>query len=165
MPENDDLNDDLNQVLDELWAERAAFIESDGTDEERLALLDTSVRHHEALLDALADEAPEAIELHEGLGFLCQQRALLTDEGEDLLLSARHYAAVLDAAHPDSDLPLVRHSRAVSLMLHGRATRTRAELRRRAPSSTRRSSRRGGPAVSGRRGRRTPRTNWSCAGR
>ncbi|WP_371654429.1 MULTISPECIES: CHAT domain-containing protein [unclassified Streptomyces] len=128
MPENDDLNDDLNQVLDELWAERAAFIESDGTDEERLALLDTSVRHHEALLDALADEAPEAIELHEGLGFLCQQRALLTDEGEDLLLSARHYAAVLDAAHPDSDLPLVRHSRAVSLMLHGRATRTRAEL-------------------------------------
>ncbi|MFI1098887.1 CHAT domain-containing protein [Streptomyces melanogenes] len=130
MPENDELNDELNDVLDELWGERAAFIESDGngTDEERLALLEPSVRHHEAALDALADDAPEAAELHEGLGFLCQQRALLTDEGEDLLLSARHYAAVLGAAHPDSDLPLVRYSRAVSLMLHGRATGNRAEL-------------------------------------
>ncbi|MFD9795200.1 CHAT domain-containing protein [Streptomyces sp. NPDC059070] len=104
------------------------YLASEGPAEERLALLETSLRHHTAQLDELAADDPDAVDLHEALGYLHQQRALLTDAAPDMLLSARHYEAVLDAPGPGTDVPLVRFGRALSLMLHGRGTRTRAEL-------------------------------------
>ncbi|MFI6418998.1 CHAT domain-containing protein [Streptomyces sp. NPDC050842] len=103
----------------------------DGYDEEaRAALIDASVAHHRAALPLFAPDSEEAVGLHASLGFLFLQRAAGTGGGQGGAAeqSVRHYGRVLDAALPTSDLPYVRYSRAIGLMIHGASALDRTRL-------------------------------------
>ncbi|MER7190320.1 CHAT domain-containing protein [Streptomyces flaveolus] len=99
-----------------------------GADDDPGALLDEAVlRHADALDDATPGDEDET-ELHISLGFLHLQRAELRSDPGAAAESARHYAAVLDAGPPGVDLPHVRHSLGLALLLRGRTTADRALL-------------------------------------
>ncbi|MFD8201858.1 CHAT domain-containing protein [Streptomyces sp. NPDC059701] len=99
-----------------------------GEDDDPGALLDDAVlRHADALDDATPGDEDET-ELHVSLGFLHLQCAELRADPGAAAESARHYAAVLDAGPPGVDLPHVRHSLGLALLLRGRATADRAVL-------------------------------------
>ncbi|MFI8263759.1 CHAT domain-containing protein [Streptomyces sp. NPDC085665] len=89
------------------------------------ALLDEALRWGLAALD---DTDGEDADLLEALGFLWQRRALTGGDAASYSRSAGYYARVLEAGDRRRDLPLVRQSRATSLLLLGHDTADRAVL-------------------------------------
>ncbi|MFC8230559.1 CHAT domain-containing protein [Streptomyces sp. NPDC057287] len=110
------------------------FLASDGgSNGLRLPLLDEAVRRHteaETWLTGWAghpDADPGTLsELHEAQGYLYFQRSLLTGDTEAARAAATHYAAVLDAALPTSDLAFIQHSMGMALLVRARVTGDRA---------------------------------------
>ncbi|MGW5868151.1 CHAT domain-containing protein [Streptomyces sp. NPDC055239] len=100
----------------------------DAPHEERIALLDEAVNRSADAEGVLEAGSEEAVDLWEAQGFLRLERFLLGGRVEDAAAAAAHYKAVLEAALPGTDLPLVRHSVGIALLLHGRATADRDEL-------------------------------------
>ncbi|MER5305445.1 CHAT domain-containing protein [Streptomyces lasiicapitis] len=97
--------------------------------DQRLELLDAALRLHEEA--ARCEEMDEAVfvELRTNQGYLLLQRSLWHGgTAADAEAAAAHYRAVLDAAHPSSDLPGVRYSRGAALLQHGLGTVDRAVL-------------------------------------
>ncbi|MFD8790133.1 CHAT domain-containing protein [Streptomyces vinaceus] len=88
-------------------------------------LLDEALRCGRAALD---DTDGEDADLLEALGFLWQRHGLTTGEAASYTRSADCYARVLAAGDRERDLPLVRLSRATSLLLLGHDTADRAVL-------------------------------------
>ncbi|MCT4355570.1 CHAT domain-containing protein [Streptomyces sp. Je 1-79] len=107
---------------------RVGLAEQDG-DDRRAELLAESVELHQGVLPLLEPGTEEEIDLHASLGWLHLQRASGGGgDVDDAAASAEHYRAVLAAALPTSDLPLVRHSVGLALIVHGRATASREVL-------------------------------------
>lgn len=128
LPPDEPETDDVRALGRQLLASCAKIRYLRCTDEDDAALLDEALRWHtEAVADVPAGSAEES-ELRASLGFLHMRRATRNESAPDAAESARQYRAVLDAGHPDTDVPHVRHSMALALMLHGRATFDRDEL-------------------------------------
>ncbi|MGW2995567.1 CHAT domain-containing protein, partial [Streptomyces sp. NPDC001193] len=89
------------------------------------ALLDEALRWGLAALD---DTDGGDADLLEALGFLWQRRGLTGADAASYSRSAGYYARVLEAGDRRRDLPLVRLSRATSLLLQGHDTADRAVL-------------------------------------
>ncbi|MFJ4468890.1 CHAT domain-containing protein [Streptomyces sp. NPDC089424] len=104
------------------------YQECDGPAARRLELLDEALRRHEAAAAAQVPGSQDAVELAEAQGFLRLERCELDRVPADAEAAAAHYRSVLDAALPTSDLPLVRYSLGLALMVHGRVTTDRDEL-------------------------------------
>ncbi|MGW3649505.1 CHAT domain-containing protein [Streptomyces sp. NPDC000878] len=104
------------------------YLGFEGTRAQRLELVDEALRRHEAAAAVLEPGSEEAADLSEARGYLHLERQELGGDPADAEAAAKHYRAVLDAALPTSDLPLVRYSLGLGLMMHGRATADRAEL-------------------------------------
>ncbi|MGX5184143.1 CHAT domain-containing protein [Streptomyces avermitilis] len=101
----------------------------DAPAEERTRLFDEALRRHEEAYEHLAPGDPDdAADLNEALGYLRFERGVLLGSAEDGAASAAHYRAALDAARPASDLPFVRHSLGLALLLHGLVTSDRDVL-------------------------------------
>ncbi|MFD3560813.1 CHAT domain-containing protein [Streptomyces sp. NPDC058686] len=107
---------------------KTRYLAADAADPQRLDILDEAIRLHEEASAVLDDGSEEAVDLHESRGYLHLERSLTGNGVAHTAAAAAHYRLVLDAALPTSDLPLVRHSLATALMLHGRATGDRDEL-------------------------------------
>ncbi|MCX5380692.1 CHAT domain-containing protein [Streptomyces sp. NBC_00091] len=95
----------------------------DGADDP--ALLDEALERGRAALD---DTDGQDADLQEALGFLWQRHGIRTDDTASYARSARYYADVLAGGDPDRDLPLVRQSRGMSLILQGYHAADRAAL-------------------------------------
>ncbi|MFE6163683.1 CHAT domain-containing protein [Streptomyces sp. NPDC056486] len=108
--------------------ERYTRTPQDAPDEERAALLDEAVRRCADADEILEAGSEESVDLWEVQGFLRLERCMLGGGVEDAAASVAHYKAVLEAALPGTDLPLVRHSLGIALLVHGRATADRDEL-------------------------------------
>ncbi|MBX9396850.1 CHAT domain-containing protein [Streptomyces sp. TRM72054] len=106
------------------------YLHCDGPARQRLELLDEALRRHETAAATLEPGSQEAVDLAEARGFLYLERCELDRVTADAEAAAAHYRSVLDAALPTSDLPLVRYSLGLALMVHGRATSDREELER-----------------------------------
>ncbi|MEU6677361.1 CHAT domain-containing protein [Streptomyces sp. NPDC046925] len=96
--------------------------------EERAALLDEALRRSADADTALEAGSQEVVDLWEAQGFLRLERCLLGGGAENAAAAVAHYKAVLEAALSGTDLPFVRHSLGVALLVHGRATADRDEL-------------------------------------
>ncbi|WP_328945702.1 CHAT domain-containing protein [Streptomyces sp. NBC_00250] len=94
----------------------------------RAELLAESLELHDEFRQLLEPGSEEETDLRESLGYLHLVRASDGGDLDDAVASAGHYRAVLDAALPTSDLPLVRHSVGLALMIQGTATRDRDVL-------------------------------------
>jgi hypothetical protein len=129
LPDDEADFDDVRELGRQLLASCAKIRYVHRTpDDDPAELLDEALRLH---ADAMADVAPgseEEGDLRAALGFLHLQRCSLYDSVTDAAESARHYRAVVDAALPATDVPHMRHSLALALMLHGRATGDQQEL-------------------------------------
>ncbi|WP_369035018.1 CHAT domain-containing protein [Streptomyces adonidis] len=126
-----DLDHDLVRTLGlHLLASVAKYryLGFEGTRAQALELVDEALRRHEAAAAVLEPGSKEAVDLTEGRGYLHLERQELGRDAADAEAAAKYYRAVLDAALPTSDLPLVRYSLGLGLMIHGRATADRAEL-------------------------------------
>ncbi|MGE7390726.1 CHAT domain-containing protein [Streptomyces sp. NPDC004126] len=88
-------------------------------------LLDEALRRGQEALD---DTDGQDADLLEALGYLWQHHGLRTGDTASHARSADRYGQVLAAADPDRDLPLVRLSRAVSLVFQGYHAADRALL-------------------------------------
>ncbi|MGW6059933.1 CHAT domain-containing protein [Streptomyces sp. NPDC055189] len=108
--------------------ERYSQAPQDAPQEERAALLDEAVRRCADAHAVLEAGSQEAVDLWEALGYLHLERCGLHGGTDDAAASVTHYKAVLEAALPGTDLPLVRHSLGIALLVHGRATADRDEL-------------------------------------
>lgn len=96
--------------------------------EERVALLDEAVRRCDDAVGILEAGSEQAVDLWEAQGYLRLERCSLHGGIEDAAAAVAHYKAVHEAALPSTDLPLVRHSLGIALLVHGRATADRDEL-------------------------------------
>ncbi|MEV0322775.1 CHAT domain-containing protein [Streptomyces sp. NPDC050658] len=96
--------------------------------EDRSALLDEALRRCEDADGILEPGSKEAVELWETLSLLRLERCLDGGGAEDAVACATYCRAVLEAALPGTDLPLVRHRLGVVLLIHGRLTADRDEL-------------------------------------
>ncbi|MFD0357928.1 CHAT domain-containing protein [Streptomyces sp. NPDC127110] len=88
-------------------------------------LLDEALRRGREALD---DTHGQDADLLEALGYLWQHHGLRTGDNDSYTRSADHYARALDTGEPDRDLPLVRQSRGLSLILRGCNATDRAAL-------------------------------------
>ncbi|GLX17198.1 CHAT domain-containing protein [Streptomyces lavendulae] len=79
-------------------------------------LLEEALRRGQEALD---DTDGRDADLLEGLGYLWQQHGLRTGDTASYTRSADHYARAMTTGAPDRDLPLVRQSRGLSLILRG----------------------------------------------
>ncbi|MBG0852851.1 CHAT domain-containing protein [Streptomyces spinoverrucosus] len=104
------------------------YLHCDGPARQRLELLDEALRRYEAAAATVEPGGQDAVDLAEARGFLYLERCELDRVPGDAEAAAAHYRSVLDAALPSSDLPLVRYSLGLALMVHGRATSDRDEL-------------------------------------
>ncbi|MGW1713066.1 CHAT domain-containing protein [Streptomyces sp. NPDC002156] len=126
-----DLDHDLVRTLGlQLLASvsKYRYLGFEGTRAQALELVDEALRRHEVAAAVLEPGSKEAVDLTEGRGYLHLERQELGRDPADAEAAAKYYRAVLDAALPTSDLPLVRYSLGLGLMIHGRATADRAEL-------------------------------------
>ncbi|GGY76587.1 CHAT domain-containing protein [Streptomyces nitrosporeus] len=131
-PEDDGAQDGTRTLAHVLSANVAKFrfLESEGEDTgRRLPLLDGAVLRHTEAMAWFSGRAgrPDAdpgtlAELHEAQGYLYFQRSLLTGDAEAAHTAATHYGAVLQAAPPASDLPFVRHSMGMALLVRARTS-------------------------------------------
>lgn len=129
LPPDDADYDDVRALGRYLLAtsSKERFLRRDG-DDAPAPLLDEAVgRHTDALADAEPGSAEEA-DLHVALGYLHLRRAQLLGDADAAGESARHYGAALDTAPHTVDVPHVRHSRGLALLLRGRATADRTVL-------------------------------------
>ncbi|MFJ3876185.1 CHAT domain-containing protein [Streptomyces sp. NPDC090077] len=95
----------------------------DGADEP--GLLDEALRRGQEALD---DTGGQDADLLEALGYLWQNHGLRTGDTASYLRSADHYGRALTTGEADRDLPLVRQSRGLSLILGGYHATDRAAL-------------------------------------
>lgn len=108
---------------------RLTTLPEQGDGDRRAELLAEALELHYEVLPLLEPGSGEETDLRESLGYLHLERA--SGGGGDLhdaVASAGHYRAVLEAALPTSDLPLVRHSVGLALMIQGISTRNRDVL-------------------------------------
>ncbi|MGW7077256.1 CHAT domain-containing protein [Streptomyces sp. NPDC054866] len=108
--------------------ERYVRCSPDAPGEVRAELLDEALRRCADAHAVLEAGGEESVDLWEAQGFLRLERCALRGAVEDAAAAAAHYKAVLEAALPGTDLPLVRHSLGLALLVHGRATADRDEL-------------------------------------
>lgn len=131
LPADDGDYDHVRELGRQLLAACAKqrYLDFDGSVEQVGALLDEALRLHEEAAEGLEPGSEEAVDLAEARGFLYLERTQVpSSRPADAEASALHYRAVLDAGLPTSDLPLVRYSLGLALLVHGRAARDRAEL-------------------------------------
>ncbi|GAA2253950.1 hypothetical protein GCM10010415_12670 [Streptomyces atrovirens] len=130
LPADDADHDVVRELGRQLLAACAKqrYLNCDGPVPQRVGLLDEALRRHEAAADALEPGSEEAVALTEALGYLHMERNELLCDPADAEAAAVHYRAVLDAGLPTGDLPLVRYSLGLALMVHGRVRADRDEL-------------------------------------
>jgi hypothetical protein len=133
LPSDDPDFDDVRALGRQLLAacSKARYLEQtqgNPPHDDTAALLDEALRRHTDALADVVEGSVEEGELRASLGFLHLRRCIELESVPDAAESARHYRAVLDAGHPDTDVPHLRHSLALALMLHGRVTFDRDEL-------------------------------------
>ncbi|MGA5706845.1 CHAT domain-containing protein [Streptomyces cellulosae] len=104
------------------------YLDCDGPVPRRAGLLDEALRRYAVVAEASEPGSEDAVAAAETLGYLHMERSELLRDPADAEAAAAHYRAVLDAGLPASDLPFVRYSLALALMVHGRARIDRDEL-------------------------------------
>lgn len=104
------------------------YLDCDGPVPRRAGLLDEALRRYAVAAEASEPGSEDAVAAAETLGYLHMERSELLRDPADAAAAAAHYRAVLDAGLPTSDLPFVRYSLALALMVHGRARIDRDEL-------------------------------------
>ncbi|MFJ7246801.1 CHAT domain-containing protein [Kitasatospora sp. NPDC098652] len=95
---------------------------------QRAALLAETLRRYDAALDDHEPGSPEAAELHGEAGALHHERYRTGGDLPDAQASVRHFRAALEAATPDSDVPLLRYGLATAQLAHGQRARDRELL-------------------------------------
>ncbi|MEV8017836.1 CHAT domain-containing protein [Streptomyces sp. NPDC086554] len=108
--------------------ERYTRAPQDAPREERAELLHEALRRCSDADGVLEAGSEQAVNLWETLSRLRLERCLLGGGADDAVAAAVHCRAVLEAAPPSIDLPLVRHRLGVVLLIHGRLTVDRDEL-------------------------------------
>ncbi|MEU0753517.1 CHAT domain-containing protein [Streptomyces albogriseolus] len=130
LPANDSDYDVAREIGRHMLAvcAKQRYLDCDGPVPRRVGLLDEALRRYEAAAEASEPGSEDAVSLAETLGYLRMERSELLRDPVDAEVAAGHYRAVLDAGLPTSDLPLVRYSLGLALMVHGRARADRDEL-------------------------------------
>ncbi|MGA5056327.1 CHAT domain-containing protein [Streptomyces pseudogriseolus] len=129
LPADDDYDAvrDVGRLLLAVCA-KLRYMNCDGPVPQRVGLLDEALRLHEEAADAVEPGSEDAVSLAEARGYLHLERHELVRDPADAEAAAVHYQAVLDAGLPTSDLPFVRYSLGLALMVHGRAQTDRDVL-------------------------------------
>lgn len=104
------------------------YLDADGPAEQEAELIDEALRRHEEAADGLEPGSEDAVDLAESRAFLHLERTQLRPGPADAEAAVSLYRAVLDAGLPTTDLPLVRSSLGLALLIHGRATGDRDAL-------------------------------------